>query len=159
MTYFRLLVLAPFALGWLGVHAAGAEPAPRSLTVSGSGEVKAAPDAATLSTGVVTQAQTAAEALEANARAMTSVFDTLHRAGISDKDIQTSTLSVSPQYSGKPGQVQHIAGYQTTNTVTVWIDKLDKVGPALDALAAAGSNQIDGPSFAITDPAPLLEST
>ena len=36
------------------------------------------------------------------------------------------------------------------------VDKLDKVGPALDALVAAGSNQIDGPSFSIADPKPLL---
>src|SRR6185295_1120361 len=75
---------------------------------------------------------------------------------IADKNIQTSNFSVSPQYSNKPGQVQHIVGYQTSNTVTVLVDKLDKVGPTLDALVAAGSNQIDGPTFLIADPKPLL---
>jgi hypothetical protein len=159
MTRSRLLVLAPLALLFFAAQpAAGADSAatPRQLSVSGSGEIKAAPDAATLSTGVLTQAPSAAAALAANARAMTAVFETLHRAGIADKSIQTSNFSVSPQYSGKPGQVQHIAGYQVSNTVTVMVDNLDKVGPTLDALVAAGSNQIDGPNFIIADPKPLL---
>jgi uncharacterized protein YggE len=133
-----------------------ADVAPRTLTVSGNGEVRSAPDAAQMSTGVVTQAPTAAAALAANARAMNAVFDTLKRAGIPDKNIQTSNVSVSPQYAGKPGQGQHVAGYQVSNTVNVLVVGLDKVGPTLDALIAAGSNQIDGPNFIIADPKPLL---
>ncbi|HTT96766.1 MAG TPA: SIMPL domain-containing protein [Rhizomicrobium sp.] len=133
-----------------------ADTAPRTLTVSGTGEVKSAPDAAQMSTGVVTQAPTAAAALAANARAMNAVFDTLKRAGIPDKNIQTSNVSVSPQYAGKPGQVQHVAGYQVSNTVSVLVIGMDKIGPTLDALIAAGSNQIDGPNFTIADPKPLL---
>ena len=121
-----------------------------------SRQAKAAPDAATLSTGVVSQASNAAAALAANAHAMTAVFDTLHRAGIADKNIQTSGISLSPQYGGKQGQPQHIVGYQVSNTVSVFIDKLDKVGSVIDALVAAGSNQIDGPNFIIADPKPLL---
>jgi len=138
---------------------AGAQtaPPPRMLSVSGTGEVKATPDQAQLSTGVVTQAATAAAALAANSRAMNGVFDTLKRAGIAEKNIQTSNFSVSPQYGNpKPGGAQRITGYQVSNTVTVMVVGLDKVGPALDALVAAGSNQIDGPNFSIADPKPLL---
>ena len=153
----KLLLALPVGFLLLAAQPAlAADIPPRTLTVSGMGEVKSAPDAATLSTGVVTQAATAAGALTANARAMNAVFDTLHRAGIADKNIQTSNFSVSPQYSSKPGQTQHVVGYQVSNTVTVLVDKLDKVGPTLDALVAAGSNQIDGPSFLIADPKPLL---
>jgi uncharacterized protein YggE len=153
------LSAAAFAAVLLVCTSAGAQTAPpqRVLTVSGVGEVKGAPDQAQLSTGVVTQAATAAAALASNSRAMTSVFDTLKRAGIAEKNIQTSNFSVSPQYaSTKPGGPSHIAAYQVSNTVTVMVDKLDKVGPALDALVAAGSNQIDGPNFSIADPKPLL---
>ncbi len=159
MNHFRLSILALFALLLIVAQpaiAAEADTAPRTLTVSGSGEVKSVPDATTLSTGVVTQASTAAQALQSNARAMNAVFDTLHHAGIADKNIQTSNVSVSPQYSSKPGQTQHIVGYQVSNTVTVMVNGLDKVGPTLDALVAAGSNQIDGPNFTIADPKPLL---
>ena len=145
---FSVMFAAPSAL---------ADAAPRTLTVNGTGEVRAVPDQAQLSTGVVTQAATAAAALAANSRAMNAVFDTLKRAGIAEKNIQTSNFSVSPQYaSAKPGSAPHISGYQVSNTVTVMVDKLDRVGPALDALVAAGSNQIDGPSFSISDPRPLL---
>jgi uncharacterized protein YggE len=139
------------------VHAADAPV--RTLTVSGSGEVKAAPDQAQLSTGVVTQGRNASEALKANARAMNTIFDTLKSNGIAEKNIQTSNFSVSPRYAeykaGTSGP-QKIVGYEVSNVVTVLVDKLDKVGPTLDALVAAGSNQIDGPTFSIADPVPLL---
>src|SRR6185437_15637061 len=137
--------------------ALAADALPRTLSVSGNGEVKAAPDQAQLSTGVVTQGRNASDALKANARAMNAVFDTLKAAGIAEKNIQTSNFSVSPRYAeAKSGGTQHIVGYDVSNTVTVLVDKLDKVGPTIDALVAAGSNQIDGPTFSIADPDPLL---
>jgi uncharacterized protein YggE len=153
------LSAAAFAAAFLICTVAGADTAvpQRVLTVSGSGEVKGIPDQAQISTGVVSQASTAAAALASNSRAMTSVFDALKRAGFAEKNIQTSNFSVSPQYgSAKPNGPQRIMGYQVSNTVTVMVDRLDRVGPALDALVAAGSNQIDGPSFSIGDPKPLL---
>ena len=157
MSHSRLFLALPATLLLLGMQpVAAADVTPRTLTVSGTGEIKSAPDAAQLSTGVVSQAPNAAAALTANARAMTAVFDTLKRAGVAEKNIQTSDFSISPQYAGKPGQPQHIAGYQASNTVNVLVDKLDKVGPTIDALVASGSNQIDGPNFTIADPKPLL---
>mgnify|MGYP001552234847 FL=1 len=70
----------------------------RTLSVSGQGEVKAVPNQAQLSAGVVTAAMTVAVALAANSKAMNGVFATLKRAGIPDKAMQTSGFSVSPQY-------------------------------------------------------------
>ncbi len=159
MRFSVLYALVPIALLVPAAPAAQADPAapPRILTVTGTGEVKAAPDSAQLSTGVISQAPSAAAALAANARAMNAVFDTLKRAGIADKFIQTSDFSVSPQYANaRPGAPQRIVAYQVSNTVTVTVDKLDRVGPTLDALVAAGANQIDGPNFSIADPGPVL---
>jgi len=131
--------------------------APRLISVNGLGEVRDAPDRAQLSTGVVTRAPSAAAALAANARAMNAVFDALKRAGVAEKNIQTSNFQVSPQYSAeKPGVTQRIVGYEVSNTVTVIVDGLDKLGATIDALVAAGSNQIEGPTFSIADPKPLL---
>jgi uncharacterized protein YggE len=147
-----LILAAPAAL-------ADEAPVQRLLTVSGSGEVKAAPDRADLSTGVVTRERSAAAALAGNARAMNAVFDTLKRAGVPEKDIQTSNFQVSPQYSAeKPGTgaPPRIVGYEVSNTVTVTVEGLDRLGSTIDALVAAGSNQIDGPTFSIADPKPLL---
>ena len=132
-------------------------PAPRLITVSGTGEGKAAPNRAELSSGVVTRAVTASSALAANARAMNAVFDALKRAGIAEKNIQTSNFQVSPQYSdAKPGLTPRIAGYEVSNNVSVTVEGLDRLGPTIDALVAAGSNQIEGPEFSIADPKPLL---
>ncbi|HWA91715.1 MAG TPA: SIMPL domain-containing protein [Rhizomicrobium sp.] len=149
--------LALLAAGPTSARAADQAPMPRLLTVSGLGEAKAVPDRATLSTGVVTQGRNAAAALAANARAMNAVFAALKAAGIADKNIQTSSMSVSPQYSdAKPGVPPKVVGYEVSNNVSVTVDGLDKLGATIDALVAAGSNQIDGPSFSIADPKPLL---
>lgn len=137
--------------------AAQADPAPRVLTVAGLGEARGVPDQAQLSTGVVTQGRNAATALAANARAMNAVFTALKGAGIAEKDIQTANVSVAPQYTdAKPGTPQRIAGYEVTDTVSVTVHGLDKLGATIDALVTAGSNQIDGPNFSIADPKPLL---
>lgn len=142
--------------------AAGAAPMdqamPRTLTVTGLGTAKAAPDEANFSAGVVAQGATASQALAANSRAMNAVFATLKKQGIPDKAIQTSNLSLSPQYQTcKPNLPcpQRIVGYEVSNNVTVTVG-LDKAGTVLDALVASGSNQFGGISFSIHDPKPLL---
>ena len=148
---FPVLALAGMAM------AAPPEP-PRTLTVSGTGIAKAAPDEASFSTGVVAHGATAAQALADNSRAMTAVIATLKRAGVPDKAIQTSNISLNAQYQVcKPNTVcpQKIVGYEVANTVTVTV-AIDKAGAVLDSLVASGSNQIDGISFAIHDPKPLL---
>lgn len=154
------ILLASAALAALlsAASAASADSAqpPRTLSVNGTGEVKAVPDQAYLSTGVVTQAPKAEAALAANSKAMNAVFDALKRAGIAEKNIQTSNFSVSPQYRANNNGPQRIAGYEVSNTVGVTVTGLDKLGATIDALVASGSNQIDGPSFAVADPAPLL---
>lgn len=145
-----VLVLASLAPAWADT--------PRTLTVSGTGVAKAVPDEASFSTGVVTQAGTAADALGANNRAMAAVIATLKRHGVPDKAVQTSNVSLSPQYqSCKPNVAcpQKIVGYEVANTVTVTVG-IDKAGAALDALVAAGANRIDGISFAVHDPKPLV---
>lgn len=133
-----------------------ADPAPRVLSVTGEGEAKGVPDQAELSTGVVTQAPKASQALADNSRAMNQVFATLKAAGIAEKDIQTSNFTVSPQYTSANGR-QRITGYQVTNTVSVTVKGLDKIGATIDALVTSGSNQIDGPNFSFSDPKPLLQ--
>lgn len=144
-----------------GPAALGASPddgARRVLTVAGEGEARAAPDEALLSAGVVTNARTAAAALADNSRAMNEVFATLKRAGIADKDMQTSDFSVRPQYAtDKNGNtLQDITGYQVSNTVNVRVGDLSKVGPTLDALVSSGANSIGDISFTIKNPKPLM---
>lgn len=157
----RLVFCTSFALALAVPAFAADQPAPRTLSVSGMGEVKSAPDESNLSAGVTTQATTAAQALVANSRAMNAVFATLKRLGIPEKDIQTSDFSVQPQYqSCKPGTScqPRIVGYQVSNTVDVTVEDMDKTGAVLDALVSSGSNQIGGINFSIHDPKPLLRT-
>ena len=123
-----------------------------SLNLSAYGEVKAAPDMATISFGVVTEAPTAAAAMSQNAARMTQVMTALRRAGIAERDVQTSGLNLSAQYDYVQDQPPKLRGYQASNQVTVIINDLTKVGTTADAVVAAGVNQINGISFGLKDP-------
>ncbi|HXL98970.1 MAG TPA: SIMPL domain-containing protein [Rhizomicrobium sp.] len=154
---FAAALLAVGALALPTAADAQAQPA-RLLTVTGQGEVKGAPNQAQLSAGVVTTAKTAAAALAANTRAMNAVFATLKKAGIADKDMQTSDFSVQPQYASvnAPSGQQRVTGYQVSNTVSVTVENLATLGPTLDALVSSGANSIGEIAFGIKDPRPLL---
>ncbi|NNE57835.1 MAG: SIMPL domain-containing protein [Hellea sp.] len=121
------------------------------ISVSATGNSYQAPDIATVSAGVVTQGVTAQDAMRANARQMTAVFDALKAAGIQQRHIQTSQLSLNPQYDYTNRQKPRITGYEARNTVTAHSEDLDQVGPMLDALVTAGANNINGTNFSIKD--------
>lgn len=130
------------------------------LTVSAQGSSTRTPDMAGYSAGVTTQGATASEALSANSAQMNRVMAALKQAGVADKDIQTSNLSLNPIYaqpkrlpdgSYEEGQ-QRIIGYQATNTVSVRQRKLADTGKVIDALVKAGANQVNGPNFMLAEP-------
>lgn len=123
-----------------------------SLNLSAYGEVKAVPDMATISFGVVTEATTAADAMAQNAARMNQVMAALRRAGIEARDVQTSGLNLSAQYDYVENNPPRLRGYQATNQVTVVINDLTRVGATADAVVAAGVNQINGISFGLKDP-------
>lgn len=123
-----------------------------SLNLSAYGEVKIQPDMASINFGVVTEAGTAAEAMRLNAERMNQVMAALRRAGLNERDIQTSGLNLSAQYDYQQNEPPRLRGYQASNRVTVNIYDLTKVGSTADAVVAAGVNQIDGVSFGLRDP-------
>lgn len=123
-----------------------------SLNLSAYGEVKAAPDMATITFGVVTEAPTAAAAMAQNAERMNQVMAALRRAGIAERDVQTSGLNLSAQYDYVQNEPPRLRGYQASNQVTVVINDLSKVGSTADAVVSAGVNQINGISFGLKDP-------
>jgi uncharacterized protein len=138
--------------------ALAADPVPRILSMNGHGEVRTAPDVATINAGVTTNAPTAAAALAANSSRMTGVFAALKKLGVAEKNIQTTGFNISPQYTnGDNNSPRRLTGYQVNNDVSVRLDDVSKVGAGLDALVAAGANQMNGISFDIAAPAPLLE--
>jgi uncharacterized protein len=127
------------------------------LTVTAESELHAEPDIATLNAGVVTQAATAEAALSENAKRMTGVIAALRQAGVPEKDIQTASINLNPQYQYVQNEPPKFTGYQAQNTVTATVRNLKKVGPAIDALVGKGGNQLNGVSFAIDDPSKLQD--
>jgi len=122
-----------------------------TLSLSAHGETKVVPDEATITLGVQTTAPVAAQAMAENAARMTAVTAALRGAGIADKDIQTSNLSLSAQYAYVQDQPAKLTGYQASNEVTITVEDLARLGPAVDAVTAAGANQINGISFGLKD--------
>ncbi len=127
------------------------------LDFSTTGTVSRVPDLALISAGVVTRAPTASGAISENAARMERVRAALKRASIADKDIQTSSINLSPEYRYDNNQPPVLTGYQASNTVSIRFRDIRKSGEILDALVAQGANQINGPSLTIEHPAAALD--
>lgn len=140
----------------LPLAAAQAQEVPRAtLAVNGQGEASAVPDLAIFTTGVVSSAKTADEALAANSRSMTAVIAAVKEAGIAERDIATSGLSLQPQYA-PPAQnsreAPKVSGYEVRNGVSVKVRDISQLGSLLDKLVQAGANQTGGLRFTLSDP-------
>ncbi|THD84537.1 SIMPL domain-containing protein [Aliigemmobacter aestuarii] len=127
------------------------------ITVTGEGRVDAAPDMATISLGVTTEGKTGAEAMAANTAAQSRVLAQLRGAGIEDRDIQTSGLSLNPNWDyGSSNGSGRITGYTASNMVNVRVRDLARLGEILDASIGEGANTLNGVSFGLIDPAPAM---
>lgn len=118
------------------------------LTVSQTVNTK--PDIATVGAGVTIRANTANESARLNAEGMQAIIARLRQLGIASEDIQTANFSLNPQFNySNDGKPPRFLGHDTNNQVTVKIRKLDRIGPVLDALVAAGANNFFGPNFSL----------
>lgn len=127
------------------------------LDVSATGEVSRVPDLAIISAGVVSRATTATAAIADNASRMERIRAALRRAGIADRDVQTSTVSLNPDYVYGERQPPRLTGYQATNNVSIRFRDIRNSGRILDALVAEGANQINGPTLTIDKPESALD--
>lgn len=126
------------------------------LDISATGDATRVPDVAIVNAGVVTRAATARAALQQNAAQMERVRAALKRAGIADRDIQTSNISLNPEYRYVQNKAPQLNGYTASNQVNVRFRDIAKTGDILDALVAEGSNQINGPTLTIDEPEEAL---
>jgi len=157
----RMGILA-FCVLFIGISPslADAEKQKRLISLSGTGEISASPDIAHVTSGVVTQAKTAAQALQANSAAMTRIIDGLKASNIAAKDIQTSGFSVNPSLFYDQNNRRNppkIIGYMVRNQVKITVHKRDTLGHILDKMISLGANQINGISFAIDKPQALQD--
>ncbi|ABE52752.1 SIMPL domain-containing protein [Methanococcoides burtonii] len=120
-----------------------------TIQMSGSAEEKVVPDTASISIGVVIDADTSKEASVENAAIMATVLQELKDLGLEDKDIRTSYVSVYPIYNYDG--VRTIEGYSASNSVEIITTNLELLSDIVDKSAAAGANQIGGVSFSVSD--------
>nr|WP_320141351.1 SIMPL domain-containing protein [uncultured Cohaesibacter sp.] len=156
----RLITLTAL-LFLTALPAAAEETKAGMISVSGTGSLSAAPDMAILSAGVESRAENAKEALADNNAKMAKLMAELKKAGIKEKNIQTSNFNIHPQlvYSDSKAQPQapKVVGYVVSNRATLRIHDLGSVGSVLTALVNAGANDISGLSFDISNKEKLLD--
>ncbi|WMJ70021.1 SIMPL domain-containing protein [Stenotrophomonas sp. 24(2023)] len=163
LTTAPLLLALSLALGAsMSAHADTPAPAIAPvqgtlLNISANAEATRVPDVASLSAGVVTQAVDGNSAMRENAQQMDKVLAAIKAAGIAERDVQTSGVSLNPQYRYAENEAPKITGYQASNNVSVKVRDIARLGKVLDALAAQGANQINGPSFEIDKPEPVYD--
>lgn len=161
---FRLLAILTLMAGVIAMPAfaqpSGDRPADSTgtlLSVSAQGEASRVPDIASMSVGVVSQAAEGQAAMRDNAQRMTRVLAAIRGAGIADDDIQTTGVSLHPQYRHVRDEAPRVTGYEARNTVRIKVRDLSRLGAVLDTLAAEGANQIHGPTFEIDEPEPVRD--
>lgn len=133
---------------------AGPAAAAATITVVGEAKRTAPPDMAVLTTGVVSNAKTADEALAANSKSVSDVIAALKAAGIAPNDISTSSFSIQPQqsYPQPPSrEAPKLIGFEVRNSVRITVRDLGKLGALLDKVVQSGANQASGLSFALAD--------
>ena len=125
------------------------------ITVVGDSEAKIAPDTAVITFAVVTQGKQAVDAQQENARKSEAVQKAVEAIATDAKaEVKTSNYSLSPEQDYYSGKMPKILGYQVRNTVTVSIDKMDRVGAIIDAATAAGANSVEGIQFIVGQASP-----
>ena len=159
MTRHPLIALAALLALGAAVAPAAAQataisnaPVPSTFALSAFDETRLVPDIASITLGVNTQAATAGEALKANGARMSAAIAALKKAGLTDRDIQTSTLSINPQYVCENNQPPRLTDYQVANQVIIAMHELSRLGGVIDASVAAGTNTAGGISLGLADP-------
>jgi uncharacterized protein len=129
---------------------------PRQVTVIGQGEVEGTPDTLTINAAMEIVAADAAGALNQTSQLQRAVIDGLANSGIERKDINTSEVSVQPQYTG--GDSNNINGYRASNTINIKIRQLDTASQAFGIIASTGGNatRINNVTLAIEDDSQLV---
>lgn len=168
LTAAGLGVAALLALTYLvgGAHGAGSRAlaaAPTattvgpSVSVDGVGHIAGTPDVLKLDLGVEGRADTVSAALDAASAALTKVRDFLRAHGVAPADLQTSQLSVQPNYDYPNGR-QQLRGYVAAESLTVRLHRPATAGRTItDAVAAGGSAvRVNGIALDIDSDAALV---
>ena len=130
-------------------------PQPK-IVVTGTGEAAVAPDMAIVTLAVMRDAPTAREAMDQANEAMDAVIAAMREAGIADRDLQTTGLSIQARYvypqNNNGEQQPKLVAYQVSNTLTVRVRDVAGVGAIVDRAVTLGVNQGGSIVFTNDDP-------
>jgi uncharacterized protein len=143
------LVLTPVSLH--GQDTSAPNVLVSQIVVTGHGEVKIAPDKATIQVSVQTRAPTAAGASAENANKQQAVLNALRALGLGNDQLSTLNYNVYPEQRYQEGKDPVITGYNVTNTILVEVRKLSQVGAVIDAALSHGANMITSLQFAASN--------
>ncbi len=131
---------------------------PARIIVTGSGSVTVPPDYAEIASGVTSQAKSAKEASDANAKVMAALNAALKTEGVATNDIQTLRFSVSPVY-GPPQQnaPPKLVGFSVANELGIKVRQIGKVGEILDSLIQAGATDSGSVQFLHSNMSQVLD--
>jgi uncharacterized protein len=138
--------------------AQGCKASTSKITVQGTGQAMGTPDVLNAVFGFTTTAASSTAALSDNNDKVTQALAALESSGVASRDVQTTGLSLSPQYAFPHG-VPTLTGYQVTDTLSATMRDVTKAGAAIDAVvgAAGDAAQINGLSFSFADPAKVQD--
>lgn len=127
-------------------------PTKRTMNVSGQGTVKATPDIAYVSLGVVTEHTNAKTAQQDNAKAMDKIVTAIKAAGIAESDIKSVNYSIYPKYNyNQRTGTSSIDGYTVNNSIQVTVRDIKKTGNIIDLASTNGANISSQISFGLSD--------
>jgi uncharacterized protein YggE len=146
--------------GSASIGAAAGYGQPTGITVTGLGKVTGKPDTLVLDLGVTANGSTVSTALASASSIEARVQKALRSGGVADRDLQTSGLSIQPDYTyGKSGQPIP-RGYVVTEDVTAKLRDLGRAGQTITSAVAAGGNSVrlGGISLDLQDTSALVSS-
>ena len=127
----------------------------RQVTVVGSGEVEGTPDTLTVNVAMEFIAPDVTGAMNQTNERQQAVVDELVKSGVERKDINTTRVSVQPEFSGDPSK---ITGYLASNSIDVKIRDIRTASQALTLIVNTGGNatRINSVNYSIEDDSQLV---
>lgn len=132
------------------LFAQGSFTRPRIISVTGTAEIRVAPDEVTLTLGVDSHDKDLTLAKTDNDKRIKKLLALAQTAGVDPKNIQTSALTMGPEYSDE--KISKLLGYQVSQVVTLRLKDLSKYEDLMTNALKAGVNRVDGINFAVADP-------
>jgi hypothetical protein len=161
LAFAGVLAVLPASTAFAQDRPLAERPVP-TIRVQGEGKAAVAPDMAIVNMTVLREADTARAALDANNAAMAEVLAAMKAEGVAEKDLQTSGFSIRPRYSQPPrrsdgsSEAPHIVGYSVSNTLSVRMRDLGKLGGVLDRAVTLGVNAGGDIAFTSAEPEPII---